>query len=266
MAQVGVRSGTKPLVVSSFVDGSAGMKEVKHISVCICTYKRPGQLARLLSELEKQETKDLFEYSVVVVDNDKDESARETVKSFALDSNTPMEYHVQSEQNIALARNKALENAKGDFIAFIDDDEIPEKDWLCHLLTTCISYRVDGVLGPVVPCFINQPPDWVIKAKFFERPRNSTGFKMHWTRTRTGNVLFRRSILKEIDQAFRPEFGMAGEDIDFFRRMIEKGHEFIWCDEAVACESIPLSRCSLRFLLTRALLRGATFRKHPTGP
>src|SRR5262249_8798701 len=54
----------------------------------------------------------------------------------------------------------------------------------------------------------------------------------------------------------------AGEDVDFFRRMMSKGRKFIWCDEAVAYEIVPTSRCNRTYLLRRALLRGSNFHKH----
>ena len=57
------------------------MTETKHISVCICTYKRPELLRRLLSKLKEQKTEGLFEYSIVIVDNDRAESARQTVET-----------------------------------------------------------------------------------------------------------------------------------------------------------------------------------------
>lgn len=52
-----------------------------HISVCICTYKRPKLLARLLSELQNKIAEQLFTYSIVVVDNDCNQSAKATVSS-----------------------------------------------------------------------------------------------------------------------------------------------------------------------------------------
>ena len=50
-----------------------------HISVCICTYKRPKLLVRLLRKLQKQQTANLFTYSIVIVDNDFNQSAKEAV-------------------------------------------------------------------------------------------------------------------------------------------------------------------------------------------
>lgn len=238
---------------------------VIHISVCICTYRRPEHLKHLLQALGRQDTKGLFSFSVVIADNDYRQSAKQVVSEFAATSSIPIIYSVETEQNIALARNKTLENSNGDFIAFIDDDEIPEKDWLCNLFRACNEYKVDGVLGPVMPYFEQEPPQWLLKGKFFERPTYNTGYKMDWRETRTGNLLFKREILKGMDYAFKPEFGTGSEDVDFFRRMMGNGRIFVWCNNAVVYEAVPSARCKPSYLLRLALLRGGNSLKHREG-
>ncbi len=235
-----------------------------HVSVCICTFKRPALLERLLENLQKQRTDGLFTYSAVVADNDPAQSAQQLVAELASTSAVPLKYCSESQPNIALARNKAVQYAEGDFIAFIDDDEFPTEDWLWNLFKTCMALGVDGILGPVKPSFESEPPKWVKRGKFFDRPTFETGYKVNWDEARTGNVLFKREILNSVDIPFRSEFATAGEDVDFFRRMIEKGHTFVWCNEAVAYEVVPASRCTRSYLLKRALLRGSNFNKHPT--
>jgi succinoglycan biosynthesis protein ExoM len=237
--------------------------ETKHISVCVCTYKRPHLLERLLQELLCQDTNGLFRYSIVVVDNDHLRSAEPVVLSFAAASTIPVKYCVEPRQNISLARNMAIENAIGDFVAFIDDDEFPTRQWLMALFEACVKYDVDGVLGPVKPHFDNEPPRWVVKGKFYERPSYPTGFVIDWKKGRTGNVLLKRRIVATGGQPFNPEF-LTGEDQDFFSRMIETGHVFIWCNEAVAYETVPPLRWKPAFMLRRALLRGAISLVQPT--
>ena len=241
------------------MDGGSAATDARaqpHISVCICTYKRPQSLSGLLRAVAAQETGGLFTYSVVVADNDRAESARALVAELAASAPIAMRYCVEPRQNIALARNTAIEHSAGDFIAFIDDDEAPPPDWLVRLLGAIRTYRADGVLGPVVPRFQVQPPEWIRRGKLFDRPSPPTGTWLPWKQTRTGNVLLRRSIFEPPDHRFRPECGGGGEDVDFFRRMMAKGLRFVWCAEAGVEELVPAERCRRTYLLKRALLRG----------
>jgi hypothetical protein len=84
-----------------------------------------------------------------------------------------------------------------------------------------------------------------------------------WRKGRTGNVLLKRELFSESTQRFNPEF-RTGEDQDFFRRQIEKGHVFVWCHEAIAYEVVPPARWNRSFMLRRALLQGSASRLHPT--
>jgi len=227
-----------------------------HISVCVCTYKRPRHLETLLDALQNQDIAGGFSYGLVVVDNDPLRSAEKVVQQKVGQSSIPITYHVEPEQNIALARNKAVANAIGDFIAFIDDDEVPSGHWLSTLYKALGDFDADGVLGPVLPHYEAAPPKWVLRGRFHERPSHETGEVLHWTNTRTGNALFRRALFADGRTSFRPEFGSGGEDRDFFKRMITVGHRFIWCAEAPVYEAVPVHRCTRSFMLRRALLRG----------
>lgn len=227
-----------------------------HISVCICTFKRPALLTRLLQELKVQVTKRLFTFSVVLVDNDRNESARGVFRAFKAESDIPIDYYVVPEQNIALARNKAVQSATGNFVAFIDDDEIPIHEWIINLYRTCQQFGADAVLGPVIPSYEPTTPHWVVKGKFYERPTHKTGTVLDWTKTRTGNVLLRKKIFESAENLFRPEFGMGGEDRELFRRVISQGYRFVWCAEAPVRELVPMVRCTRSFMIRRALLRG----------
>jgi succinoglycan biosynthesis protein ExoM len=238
---------------------------VPHITVCICTCGRHALLNRLLHELARQKTEGAFTFSVVVIDNDVSNPARQVVETCRRETPLTIGYAIEPERNIAVARNAAVARATGEFAVFIDDDEFPVRSWLLHLFRTCEAHQAAGVLGPVLPHFDRQPARWVIKGGFYDRPTHPTAFLLPWHECRTGNVLFRRTILNSAEEPFRREFGTGGEDQDFFRRQIERGHRFIWCNEAVAYEVVPPERWSCRFLLSRALLRGKNTFRHPRG-
>ena len=236
-----------------------------HICVCICTYNRTVMLRRLLSELAGQDTDGRFTFSVVVADNDPGRSAEPVVRDCAAGSRLNIKYCSEPRRNIALVRNKSLEEGEGDAIAFIDDDEFPVKEWLANLVKAWRDFDVAGVLGPVRPHYPDGTPAWIRRGGFFERPEHKTGFVMAWSECRTGNVLLSRRMLERLEPAFNPDFPNGGEDMDFFRRMMEGGNQFVWCNEAVAYETVPPERWKRGVLLKRALQRGANSFRHRQG-
>lgn len=230
-----------------------------HITVCIPTYKRPDMLSRCLEFLGFQKSEG-FSYSLVVVDNDIEESAKGTVAAWKERFPGRLVYDVEPEQNISLARNKAVANSRGDLIAFIDDDEFPEHDWLLNLFQAYHTFAVDGVLGPVMPSFEGTPPAWLVRSELCVRKSFPTGTLLQDARyMRTGNVLLGRHLPGRSAPLFDPRFGRSGgEDADFFGRMVREGRSFVWCNEARVYEAVPRERQKLGYFMKRALIRGVT--------
>jgi glycosyltransferase involved in cell wall biosynthesis len=238
---------------------TAAPMDTVHISVCVCTFKRPALLADLLRGLLNQTTEGKFTYSIVLVDNDRHESGRPTVDQFLGAHPETINYLVEPEQSIALARNRAVAHATGAYVAFIDDDEVPIEDWLLKMYNALITFQADGVLGPVKPRFAVVPPEWALKANIFDRPNSQdypSGLVLHWSQTGTGNALIQRRVFDEVEGPFKRDFASGGEDIDFFRRAVSQGKVFVWCAEAVTYETVPVERTRVFFQLKRALLRG----------
>jgi glycosyltransferase involved in cell wall biosynthesis len=218
-----------------------------------------------LERLLEQKTEGLFTYNIVVVDNDVSQSSKSIVSEYGRNSCIRISYHHEPRQNISLARNMAVGNAGGDFIAFIDDDEFPDDSWLVTLYKTLRKHEVDGVLGPVKPHFDAAPPKWILRSGVLERPSFPTGTALAARDTRTGNVMFDRKVFDSDGCPFDPRFGrIGGEDGDFFKRKIEAGGRFIWCDEACVYETVPPERLKRTYFLKRALLRGVAEAKLPS--
>lgn len=226
------------------------------VTVCICTFRRPELLRRTLAALAGHKLDPGVRLDVVVADNDRWETARAVAEEFGREGPLEVTYCVEPEQNIALARNKALGQAGGELVAFLDDDEFPGEEWLTRMLEALERYGADGVLGPVRPHFDAAPPEWLRRSGLCDRPEHATGETLAFRQTRTGNVVFRRDVLEGLDPAFRPEFGNGGEDQDFFRRAMAQGRRFVWCNEAVVWEVVPPERQQRRYYWKRALQRG----------
>jgi len=233
--------------------------DARLVSVCIPTCRRPQLLIDCLNGVLLQETVG-FRIEVVVVDNDPRCSARAAFEEWSGQTALDTRYVSEPRPNIALARNAALTHARGDWIAFVDDDEVPERRWIESLLRCAEACQADGVLGPVLPRFIPPAPQWLMDSGLCSRKNFPTGTPLTDSRQmRTGNVLLHRRLFDAEPAPFDPRFGLTGgEDAVFFRRKLEQGGRFVWCDEARVHEVVPAERQRLGYHIHRALLRGVS--------
>jgi glycosyltransferase involved in cell wall biosynthesis len=231
----------------------------ERITVCVCTYKRPALLESLLEALNQQDQDPRFSFDVVVVDNDDRRTSEAVVQEFSGRQSLKVLYCCEPNRSISLARNMAVRNAGGNLLAFIDDDERPVRDWLVQLFRTLERFHPDGVLGPVLPDYPDNAPNWLKKGRVLERRRHETGSRIALDDARTGNVLLRRALFDENEVWFDPAFGRTGgEDSDFFERQFAKGKVFIWCDQAVAYETVPPERWKGSFHMKRMWRAGTS--------
>jgi glycosyltransferase involved in cell wall biosynthesis len=229
------------------------------ISVCICTFKRPTLLSKALQHTVAQVTNDQFTYEIVVVDNDFRRSAEVIVSGYKIGNAVRIIYDCEPEQNIALARNKAVKTATGNLIAFIDDDERPVENWLLHMYSSLRKYSASAVLGPVMPDYPWGTPKWLKKSGLCNRPRHKTGSLITRKDMRTGNILFCEYVFEKGELWFDPKRGLSGgEDGEFISKQLDKGRKFIWCDEAIVYETVPENRWSVKFYLKRNYGIGTT--------
>lgn len=232
-----------------------------HISVCICTYRRNQMLENLLRKMASQETGGLFDLSVVVVDNDAAGPARELVSKLQSNLCLNITYSIEPVQTIPAARNHALRLAEGNYIGIIDDDEFPPHHWLLTMYRAIQTFNVDGALGPVHPFFEKQPPVWLIKSRFCERPVYRTGTLLLWEQTRTGNVLLKKDVFDKHHLCFDLKCTTSGSDKEFFREAMQVGCRFIAVKEAPVYEIVPPERQTKIYYLKRAMIQASNERK-----
>ena len=121
-------------------------------SIVIPTYRRPADLERaIVSVLAQQGVATGFE--IVVIDNDPEGSARPLVDRLAEQSPVTIRYVHEKRPGISHARNTGVASATGRYLAFLDDDEEADPDWLAHFLDTLQKFGADAVVGPVLPRF-----------------------------------------------------------------------------------------------------------------
>ena len=195
-------------------------------------------------------------FEIVVADDDPARSAEGVINDLAATAGRPVHYVVSGAQNVSQARNAALDAAKGEWIAFIDDDEIAQPGWLAALLRIQRQTRADIVKGHVQGVYPPGTPDWVKAADPFTRDYGQDGAPARMLAS--GNVLFRRA-LTENRARFDPQFGRSGgEDTDFFGRLRAAGARAVVARSAVVLEIVPAPRVEVSYLRSRNRRAGQT--------
>jgi hypothetical protein len=229
------------------------------VDIGVVTCQRPRALRRLLGGIQCLEVPPDAQVRVLVVDNDAEASARTVCEDAEAWLEFPLHYVHEKRRGIPQARNAALAASVGEaeFVAFIDDDEVPDPVWLCELLQTQRRYQADAVAGPSEPRFETKPPRWVVASRLFEGVAHATGTRL--CTAYTHNVLVSTQALAELDSLFDESMALTGgSDSELFERFARAGHHIVWSSTARTYEWIPGSRARLGWLLRRAFRIGAS--------
>ncbi|HEY2143839.1 MAG TPA: glycosyltransferase [Candidatus Udaeobacter sp.] len=189
------------------------LQQMPRFSVIVCTYNGAKTLGDCLDGLARLEYPN---YEVIVVND----GSRDATESVVLDYDVRL---INTRNNVGLsaARNIGLAAADGEFIAYIDDDAYPDRNWLCYLANSFATTGHVAIGGPNV-----EPPDDGLVAACVA---NAPGGPVHVLLTDElaehlpgCNIALRKSALEEIG-GFDPRFTSAGDDVDVCWRLQERG-------------------------------------------
>lgn len=230
-------------------------------TISVATYKRPELLSKLIFSLLYQKISDNIKLEIIIVDNDKEASAKNIVKDFIKNSDITIKYFNQPIKNISITRNVGIENATGEYIAFIDDDETADEKWISNLISCTSKYHADAVFGYVIPVFEEPSPKWFKQRELYFRPINPTGSEPDFWYTT--NCLIKSNVLKQNGILFDENRGLSGGEDGLFFRALKKrfNAKFVCCQEAISYELVPLKRQSTKYLCSRNFQIGNLYAK-----
>jgi len=225
------------------------------VSVIIATRNRQALLAQTLDALARQQwPRDRFE--ILVADNGSTDGTRAVVDAAAGRPDSPaMKYLFVAEPGKSHAVNAALALARGDVLAFTDDDVRPEATWLERLAAAFEEPRVAFVSGRVRPIWEVSPPEWMSPSLYgvLAIPDNGDA-RLPMTRGLNehivpigANMAVRASVVRRLG-GLHPELGKlegslrTGEDHEFFLRMLHAGCSGVYEPDALVCHWVPRER------------------------
>ncbi|HEY0946962.1 MAG TPA: glycosyltransferase [Opitutaceae bacterium] len=228
------------------------------VTVAIPTYNRARYLRQTLEGLTQQDYPAAL-LEILIVDNNSPDDTRTVVESFRTAAHPPRYVH-ERQQGANYARNRAINEARGDILVFGDDDILMERDWLRALLAPFeqdAAGRVGAVGGEVVPVFPEGCPPWVEQFHGPQALRPDTGPTRPGQVPMSANLAFRRALFAQLGM-FDTSVGrrggrvFGGEENVPIQRLRRAGYEVWFAPAAKVLHQMPASRTTLRYVMRHA--------------
>ena len=230
------------------------------VTVILCTYNRCQNLAKVLDNLAAQTVPKGIEWEVIVVDNNSSDETKSVVDGLCRRYPERFRYLFESNQGLSYARNAGLREARGEVVAFIDDDVTIEPTWLQNLTMSLHTGKWAGAGGRIVPDWPCTPPCWVPQNEWFGMaPLVIFDLGLEAVPLRDApfgtNMAFRRRLFERYGN-FRTDLGrcaknlLGNEDTEFGRRLLAAGERLKYEPTAVVHHSVPQNRLRRGYFLT----------------
>ena len=243
------------------------MKTEIDISAIICTRNRCTYLRSALDSLATQTLAD-EQYEILVVDNGSSDATAAVVRQYCR-SLKNLRYIYQNEIGLNRARNAGWQAARGEYIAYLDDDAIAESDWLETIVAVFRQQtpRPGCVGGKVEPIWEAPRPSWLPDSMLCFLALldwSPTPLQLSTEQWLVGvNMAIPREVLQEIN-GFAPEFDLVdkklltGGEIILQLQLRQQGYTCFYHPQILVHHHIHPIRLKRRWLRRRFFWQGVT--------
>lgn len=229
------------------------------VTVVVCTYNRARLLRDTLDSLMALETGDQFTYEVLVVDNASTDETASVVEEAARRSPVPMRRVYEPRPGVACARNRGVSETCTAWIAFFDDDQVADPQWLKELLAMAHEKQVRCVGGANRLLLPEGGPHTLSRAcrtllSESDSRNGPTLYSCKWA-PGAGNLLIHRDVFDEIG-VFDETLREAGEDADLYGRMWRAGIAAWHTPAAISYHVVPAYRLKDDYLRWKSMRNG----------
>lgn len=182
-------------------------------SICVCTYNRAHVLSYCLASLTNLKVPAGCEAEILVVDNNSVDNTKEVVSSYSRQSKIAIFYFHEPQQGLSAARNRAIKEACGDYLGFLDDECVAPTDWLQVIVEDIDSFAPFIIGGPYIGALLpGAAPKW-FKTEYFTYvlPKHSKRGYQKEFRASGCNMFLHRRVCET--QRFHESFGMKGSEL-----------------------------------------------------
>jgi glucosyl-dolichyl phosphate glucuronosyltransferase len=239
------------------------------LTLAVPTHNRAAILGETLASLAAQRLPAGVQTECIVIDNNSNDRTAAVVEEAAARAPFAMRRVFEAGPGSSFARNRAIDEAAGDFILFIDDDAVADADWAASMLAAIERRRLDAACGLVLPRWEVAPPRWLgpslyvrfavhdQKAIAAAQPKDAEVLRNYFS----ANAGFRRDCFTRFGR-FREDLGVvggnpiSGEDTELFARIVAGGGAMGFVAEARVLHLVPAARMNRTYLLRKAFAFG----------
>jgi GT2 family glycosyltransferase len=247
------------------------------VTILICTYNRAGLLSRTLTALGSLRPVPDAEVTVRVVDNRSTDATRAVVEAAARRLPMPVTYDFEAVQGKSFALNRGLHQATEDVVSLIDDDVVPDGNWLRRVVAAFERNDLTFAFGKVLPDWEAPPPPFLLtpEAREIWGPLALLDYgdaPLSYATDRVGrqslpvgaNLAFRRAALVAVG-GWRTDLGkvnnslISGEDYEIFFRMRDAGlYHGLYDPEMIVFHHVPAARVRRQYFRRWFFWQGRT--------
>jgi GT2 family glycosyltransferase len=233
---------------------STGTREKEmFVSVIICTCNRCQSLRDTLESLAAQ-TADRSAFEVIVVDNHSEDATRETVQEMAGRGNLTIRYLYEGRRGKAYALEAGVVAAKGQILAFTDDDVIVGPAWIENILKAFTGRRIACLGGRIRPLWLCEKPQWYdrrLSSVIVEYDRGD-----QFTEIKKGTLPFGANFILSADVlkkygGFSLDLAsgtfMRCEDTELVKRLLAHGEPVYYSPDVIVHHKVTSERMTKRF-------------------
>jgi glycosyltransferase involved in cell wall biosynthesis len=231
------------------------------ITVILCTYNRCRKLPKAMESVLATESSALFDWELLVVDNNSKDETRQVVEEFARRSDGRVRYVFEPRQGKSFALNRGIQEASGEIIAFVDDDVLVEQTWLRSLIAPLESDDACvGTGGRILPLWDAPMPAWLppeggpIMAPLVSFDPNQGEGSLLVEPPFGTNMAFRREMFAKhggfrTDLGPRPGSEIRSEDTEFGQRLLDTGEAIRYVPSAIVYHPVSPERLTKKYFL-----------------
>lgn len=236
------------------------------VTVAICTHNRAKDTGEAVESVLTQNF-DKKEIEIIVIDNRSTDNTAEVVNGLRQRHGARVRYIFENKLGLSVARNRAIEEANGEYILFLDDDAIASSHWVRNIVEVFERDRSIGCVGGKIdPIWETEEPNWIPEEHraVFTILDYSNGVKeMPSPSIPYGaNVAFRMSVFNHI-KPFREDLGRVGtnllssEESELIARLRES-YKVYYTSYASVKHKIAKERTTKKWFLKRIFWQGVS--------